>query len=96
MSSKKVNFQIEIYAFLEKERRLNDPANHRLEWDQDGQSYHYLRKWVHALNSVTEVTGDFTHNKWAIELARTAHTKFVYAPLVPSLPRGDGNVKTIP
>jgi hypothetical protein len=62
-----------------KERRLSDPFNERLEWDRDGQYYHYLTKWMHALNRVTKVTGDFTYNRWAIELARTAHTKFVYA-----------------
>ena len=44
------------------------------------QYYHYLTKWMHALNRVTRVTGDFTYNRWAIELARTAHSKFVYAP----------------
>jgi hypothetical protein len=63
-----------------KERRLSDPFNERLEWDRDGQYYHYLTRWMHALNRVTKVTRDFTYNRWAIELARTAHTKFVYAP----------------
>jgi hypothetical protein len=63
-----------------KERRPSDPFNERLEWDRDGQYYHYLTKWMHALNRVTKVTGDFTYNRWAIELARTAHDRFVYAP----------------
>jgi hypothetical protein len=63
-----------------KERSSNDPFNERLEWDRDGQYYHYLTKWMHALNRVTKVTGDYTYNRWAIELARTAHTKFIYAP----------------
>jgi len=63
-----------------KERRRSDPFNERLEWERDGQYYHYLTKWMHALNRVTNVTGDFTYNRWAIELARTAHTKFIYAP----------------
>jgi len=63
-----------------KERRISDPFNERLEWDRDGQYYHYLTKWMHALNRVTKVTGDFTYNRWAIELARAAHTKFVYVP----------------
>ena len=63
-----------------KERRRSDPLNERLEWDRDGQYYHYLTKWMHALNRVTNVTGDFTYNRWAIELARATHTKFVYAP----------------
>ena len=63
-----------------KERGPSDPFNERLEWDRDGQYYHYLTKWMHALNRVTKVTGDFTYNRWAIELARTVHTKFVYGP----------------
>ncbi len=63
-----------------KERSSNDPLNERLEWDRDGQYYHYLTKWMHALNRVTGITGDFTYNRWAIELARTAHSKFVYRP----------------
>lgn len=63
-----------------KERRPSDPFNDRSEWDRDGQYYHYLTKWMHALNRVTKITGDFTYNRWAIELTRTAHNKFVYAP----------------
>jgi hypothetical protein len=63
-----------------KERRPSDPFNERSEWDRDGQYYHYLTKWMHALNRVTKVTGKFTYNRWAIELARTAQAKFVYAP----------------
>lgn len=63
-----------------KERRPGDPFDERLEWDRDGQYYHYLTKWMHALNRVTKVTGDFTYNRWAIELAKTVHARFVYAP----------------
>ena len=63
-----------------RERGLGDPFNEHLEWDRDGQYYHYLTKWMHALNRVTRVTGDFTYNRWAIELARTAHARFVFAP----------------
>jgi hypothetical protein len=63
-----------------KERTPTDPFDERLEWDRDGQYYHYLTKWMHALNRVTKVTGDFTYNRWAIELAKAVHSKFVYAP----------------
>jgi hypothetical protein len=63
-----------------KERKPSDPFNDRLEWDRDGQYYHYLTKWMHALNRVTKITGDFAYNRWAMELARTAHNKFVYSP----------------
>ncbi|MCX6670283.1 MAG: hypothetical protein NTV25_10860 [Methanothrix sp.] len=62
------------------ERRPNEPSDERLEWDQDGQYYHYLTKWMHALNCVSQVTGDPAYAKWAIELAQTAHARFTYAP----------------
>lgn len=60
------------------ERRPDDPYDERLEWDRDGQYYHYLTKWMHALNRVSRFTGDSIYNKWAIELAKTAHAKFTY------------------
>ena len=62
------------------ERRPADPVDERLEWDRDGQYYHYLTKWMHALNRVSRVTGDATYNRWAIELAKTAHAGFTYVP----------------
>jgi len=62
------------------ERGLHDPFDERLEWDQDGQYYHYLTKWMHALSRISRVTGDLTYNTWAMELAKTAHVRFVYAP----------------
>ncbi len=61
------------------ERRLADPFDERLEWDRDGQYYHYLTRWMHALNRVSRVTGDSTYNIWAMELAKTAHARFTYA-----------------
>jgi hypothetical protein len=63
------------------ERRPEDPFDERLEWDRDGQYYHYLTKWMHALNQVSRATGDFKYDTWAIELAKTAHAGFAYAPL---------------
>ena len=62
------------------ERRFNDPLDEHLEWDRDGQYYHYLTKWMHALNRVSRVTGDSRYHIWAMELAKTAHAGFVYAP----------------
>jgi hypothetical protein len=62
------------------ERKPADPYDERLEWDRDGQYYHYLTKWMHGLNRVTRVTGDSTYNMWAIELAKTAHARFTYVP----------------
>ena len=60
------------------ERKPGEPYDDRLEWDQDGQYFHYLTKWMHALNIVTKATGDFTYNRWAVELAKAAHGGFVY------------------
>jgi hypothetical protein len=62
------------------ERRRDEPIHDRLEWDQDGQYYHYLTKWMHALNRVSRATGDPGFNRWAMELAKIAHTRFTYIP----------------
>jgi hypothetical protein len=60
------------------ERGHTDPFDERLEWDRDGQYYHYLTKWMHALNRVSRVTEDPTYNQWAMELAKTAHAGFTH------------------
>ena len=62
------------------ERRPGDLYDERLEWDRDGQYYHYLTKWMHALNQVTRATGDSTYTRWAMELAKSAHARFTYVP----------------
>ena len=62
------------------ERGPRDPFDEALEWDRDGQYYHYLTKWMHALNRVTRVTGDSNYNTWALELAKAVHARFIYAP----------------
>jgi hypothetical protein len=62
------------------ERGPKEPYDERLEWERDGQYYHYLTKWMHALYQVTRVTGDPAYNRWAIELAKTAHARFTYLP----------------
>jgi len=60
------------------ERRPGEPFDEQLEWERDGQYYHYLTHWMHALDCVSRATGDSTFNRWAIELAKTAHSKFTY------------------
>jgi len=60
------------------ERKRWEPYNERLEWERDGQYYHYLTKWMHALNGVALATGDPAYLRWAMELAKTAHSKFTY------------------
>jgi hypothetical protein len=60
------------------ERGPDDPPNEQLEWERDGQYYHYLTKWMHALNCIGKAVGNQTYLRWAIELAKTAHRRFTY------------------
>lgn len=61
-----------------EERGPDEPLDEMREWDRDGQYFHYLTKWMHALNLVSRATGDFTYNRWAMELAKAAYRGFVY------------------
>lgn len=60
------------------ERQPDEPYDERLEWDQDGQYFHYLSKWMHALNRVARISGNLQYNRWALELAKTAHSRFTH------------------
>ncbi len=62
------------------ERRPDEPFDERLEWDRDGQYFHYLTKWVHALARVGRVTGEPHYVRWAMELAETAVDRFSCGP----------------
>jgi hypothetical protein len=62
------------------ERQANEVYDDRLEWDRDGQYFHYLTKWMFALNRVSQVTAKSIYNQWALELARAAHLAFTYTP----------------
>jgi hypothetical protein len=62
------------------ERGPEDRFDERLEWDRDGQYFHYLTKWMHALDQVTRSTGQPRYNLWARELASTAYHAFAYQP----------------
>jgi len=61
------------------ERRPDDPYDERLEWNRDGQYFHYLTKWMHALCRVSAVTDDSRYCHWAAELAKVAHAGFTVA-----------------
>jgi hypothetical protein len=60
------------------ERQPNEPANSQLEWERDGQYFHYLTKWMHALYRMGRETGESEYQRWAAELAATAHHAFTY------------------
>jgi hypothetical protein len=62
------------------ERGPDDPFDPGLEWDRDGQYFHYLTKWMHTLDQVTHATQQPGFNLWARELAKTAFDAFTYLP----------------
>jgi len=51
------------------ERPPGAMLDERFEWDRDGQYFHYLTRWMVALNRLAYVTGDPTWNDWAVDLA---------------------------
>ena len=77
------------------ERKPGEPVDEQLEWDQDGQYFHYLTKWMHALNRVSRVTGDQRYNQWGIELAQAAYAGFTYTPLSGRGPGCAGRCRSI-
>jgi len=60
----------------EPERRPDEPHDPRREWDRDGQYYHYLTRWMVALQRMATVTGEPHYHRWAVELAEVAHRAF--------------------
>jgi hypothetical protein len=58
------------------ERAPDAPLDERLEWDRDGQYFHYLTRWMHALDQVTRTTQQTRYNTWARELAGAAFQAF--------------------
>jgi hypothetical protein len=62
------------------ERAPGEPYDPDAEWDRDGQYYHYLVRWMHALSRASDVLDDPRLNQWAVELAVAAHRGFTYAP----------------
>src|SRR3954464_2754588 len=58
------------------ERRPDERFDEQLEWDRDGQYFHYLTRWMDALDRVTRATGEARFNQWARELLDTAWRKF--------------------
>ena len=60
------------------ERRPDERLDNREEWDRDGQYFHYLTKWMHALDRVARVTGEARYHRWAVELVQAAHAGFAH------------------
>jgi hypothetical protein len=58
------------------ERRPTEAFDEALEWERDGQYFHYLTKWMHALDQAARATGEARFNAWACELAEAAIAAF--------------------
>lgn len=69
------------------ERAAGEPFSEFLEWERDGQYFHYLTKWTHALDQASRALSEPRYNLWARELARTAHDAFVCRSTGPRTPR---------
>lgn len=68
------------------ERRPGEPFDERLEWERDGQYFHYLARWMHALARLGRETGEPAYLRWGSELALTAYRRFTFVPR-PGAPR---------
>ncbi len=68
------------------ERSPDQPFDSRLEWDRDGQYFHYLTKWMHALHGVYRQTEDRRYLQWTVELGIAAYRAFV-VEVVPGQPK---------
>jgi hypothetical protein len=58
------------------ERKPHERPNSELEWEQDGQYFHYLTKWMHALHRMSSDSGEMRYHRWAAELAVVACQAF--------------------
>lgn len=60
------------------ERGPDQGMDARLEWERDGQYFHYLTKWMHALRRVAASQDDPDYLTWAIDLAKAAQRGFAH------------------
>ncbi|MFM1822174.1 MAG: hypothetical protein RI967_440 [Planctomycetota bacterium] len=54
-----------------------DPIDDPAEWERDGQYFHYLVKWMHALDRLARATGDVAWCANGAALARVACERFL-------------------
>ena len=64
------------------ERARGVPYDERLEWDRDGQYFHYLTRWMHALHALGQATGAPRWDSLAADLAHGTCSAFVHEPFV--------------
>ena len=61
------------------ERQEGDLLDEGLEWERDGQYYHYLTKWMHALCCASRAIDNPVYAAWAAALAVRAHNAFCHS-----------------
>ncbi len=49
-----------------------EPFNQSLEWERDGQYFHYLTRWFNSLLQAYKETGEKTYARWAAELIKAS------------------------
>ena len=59
-----------------RERQVSEPLDERLEWERDGQYFHYNTRWIHSLLKMAEETADSEYLYQAAELL-LAGRKFI-------------------
>ena len=62
----------------EPERGAHEALDPAREWDRDGQYFHYLTRWMHALARLADATREPRYLVQAVELAEAAHRGFTY------------------
>ncbi|MBI2396060.1 MAG: hypothetical protein HYV09_41235 [Deltaproteobacteria bacterium] len=60
------------------ERAPDEPYDASLEWDRDGQYFHYLTRWMHALDVAARARRDVQLHRHARDLARVAFERFTH------------------
>ncbi|MDX1543094.1 MAG: hypothetical protein R3214_04035 [Christiangramia sp.] len=50
------------------ERKHTERLDQRLEWERDGQYFHYLTKWINSLLQADIETNNTSYARWAAEL----------------------------
>jgi hypothetical protein len=60
----------------QRERPPGAALDERREWDRDGQYFHYLTKWMVALNRLAHATANTMLNDWAVDLALASWPAF--------------------
>ncbi len=58
------------------ERKASENFNERLEWEKDGQYFHYTTRWITSLLQTANETQNSQYSRWAVELLE-ASSKFL-------------------